>query len=107
MDGYDNQVIKIKFSIKDCKPCPLKAHCTKAQRRTISVREPLRLAQLFTRGDQARREAQAKADSAADVIMLYGQNLGRHDAERPQFGLGLAFFLGKPSFECLGKHAAI
>jgi len=38
VDRYDNQVIKIKFSIKDCKPCPMKAHCTKAQRRTISVR---------------------------------------------------------------------
>ena len=38
IDRYDNQVIKIKFSMKDCKPCPLKAHCTKAPRRTISVR---------------------------------------------------------------------
>jgi transposase len=38
VDRYDNQVITIKFSMKACKPCPLKAHCTKAQRRTISVR---------------------------------------------------------------------
>jgi len=38
IDRYDNQVIKIKFSMKACKPCPLKAHCTKAPRRTISVR---------------------------------------------------------------------
>lgn len=38
IDRYDNQVIKIKFSMKDCKQCPLKAHCTKAPRRTISVR---------------------------------------------------------------------
>src|SRR2546421_8385797 len=38
VDGYDNQVIKIKFSMKDCKPCPMKAHCTKAPRRAISVR---------------------------------------------------------------------
>jgi len=38
IDRYDNQVIKIKFSIKDCKSCPLKEHCTKAPRRTISVR---------------------------------------------------------------------
>jgi hypothetical protein len=38
VDHYDNQVIKIKFSMKDCKPCPFKAHCTKAQRPTISVR---------------------------------------------------------------------
>lgn len=38
IDRYDNEVIKIKFSIKDCKMCPLKTHCTKAERRTISVR---------------------------------------------------------------------
>jgi len=38
LDRYDNQVIKVKFSMKDCKPCPMKVHCTKAQRRTISVR---------------------------------------------------------------------
>jgi transposase len=38
VDRYDNQVIKIKFSMKDCRRCPLKARCTKAQRRTISVR---------------------------------------------------------------------
>jgi len=38
VDRCDNQVIKIKFSMKDCKPCPMKVHCTKAQRRAISVR---------------------------------------------------------------------
>lgn len=38
IDRYDNQVIKIKFSMKDCKQCPLKAQCTKATRRTITVR---------------------------------------------------------------------
>ena len=38
IDQYDNEVIKIKFSMKDCKPCPLKGHCTKAPRRAISVR---------------------------------------------------------------------
>src|SRR2546421_12071006 len=32
------RLIKIKFSMKDCKPCPMKAHCTKAPRRAISVR---------------------------------------------------------------------
>ena len=30
IDQYDNEVIKIKFSMKDCKPCPLKERCTKA-----------------------------------------------------------------------------
>ena len=38
LDRYGNQVIRIKFSIKDCKPCPLKAHCTRAPRRALSIR---------------------------------------------------------------------
>jgi transposase len=38
IDRCDNQVIKIKFSMKDCQTCPLKAHCTTASRRTITVR---------------------------------------------------------------------
>jgi transposase len=38
IDRRDNQVIKIKFSMKDCRPCPLKAHCTTAPRRTITIR---------------------------------------------------------------------
>jgi Transposase DDE domain len=38
IDNHSNEVIKIKFSMKDCKPCPLKAHCTKAPRRAISLR---------------------------------------------------------------------
>ena len=38
IDNHSTEVIKIKFSMKDCKPCPLKEHCTKAPRRAISLR---------------------------------------------------------------------
>jgi transposase len=38
VDRYDNQVIKIKSSMRDGKPCPLKAHCPQGPRRTITVR---------------------------------------------------------------------
>jgi hypothetical protein len=38
--------------------------------KTMTVRDPLRLAALFTRGDSARREAQARADHAA--LALHG-----------------------------------
>lgn len=38
VDRYKNQVIRIKFSVKDCQDCPMKVHCTTAQRRMISVR---------------------------------------------------------------------
>lgn len=38
IDPYESHVIKIKFSMKDCTPCPLKVNCTQAQRRTITIR---------------------------------------------------------------------
>lgn len=38
VDRLDNPVIKIKFSVKDCKPCEKKPQCTKADRRTITLR---------------------------------------------------------------------
>lgn len=37
--------------------------------KTQPVRDPLRLASLFSRGDEARRDAQARADRAARVVM--------------------------------------
>jgi hypothetical protein len=41
MDTRDNEVIKIKFSSADCRPCPYRPQCIRAQRyprRTITVR---------------------------------------------------------------------
>ncbi len=38
VDRRDNQVIKIKFSMTDCKSCPLKTACTTAPRRTLTIR---------------------------------------------------------------------
>jgi Transposase DDE domain len=38
VDNRSNEVVKIKFSVKDCQPCPSREHCTRAQRRTITVR---------------------------------------------------------------------
>jgi hypothetical protein len=72
---------------------PCNAHGTVYERvsgRTISVREPLRLAQLFARGDQARRDAQAKADTAARQMLVAGKELRRFGRTHVQFGLGLA-----------------
>jgi transposase len=56
IDRYDNEVIKIKFSMKDCKPCPLKEHCTQAPRRAISVR--------VKEHHQALQEARARQKGA-------------------------------------------
>ncbi len=38
IDKRTNRVIKIKFSMRDCKPCPHRAQCTTAKRRTITIR---------------------------------------------------------------------
>jgi transposase len=44
VDGRTNQVIKIKFSSRDCRPCPSRSRCTRSRaerpRRTITVRAP-------------------------------------------------------------------
>jgi DDE family transposase/tRNA synthetase class I (W and Y) len=38
VDDRTNEVVKIKFSMKDCQPCANRVHCTRAKRRTITVR---------------------------------------------------------------------
>lgn len=38
VDDRTNEVVKIKFSMKDCQPCAHRAQCTRAKRRTITVR---------------------------------------------------------------------
>ena len=38
VDEYANEVVKIKFSRKDCQPCPHRVDCTRAKRRTMTVR---------------------------------------------------------------------
>jgi len=38
IDSRTNEVVKIKFSVKDCQPCPSRIDCTRAKRRTITVR---------------------------------------------------------------------
>ena len=37
MDSRTNEVIKIKFSVKGCQPCPSRIDCTRGKRRTITV----------------------------------------------------------------------
>jgi transposase len=38
IDSRTNEVVKIKFSVKDCQPCPSRIDCTRAKRRTLTVR---------------------------------------------------------------------
>ncbi len=38
IDKFKNHVVKIKFSMKDCQICASQQHCTRAKRRTITIR---------------------------------------------------------------------
>jgi hypothetical protein len=72
---------------------PCNTHGTVYERvsgRTIPVQEPLRLAELFARGDQARKDAETKADRAGWQVLEAGRALQRYAHQRPRFGLGLA-----------------
>src|SRR4051794_6426155 len=70
VDKRRNQVIKIKFSTKDCGPCPLRAQCTRSRRasarRTITVRpqdqyEALRAAREREQTDAYTKEYARRA----------------------------------------------
>jgi transposase len=38
VDDRTNEVVKLKFAMQDCQPCASRVHCTRAKRRTITVR---------------------------------------------------------------------
>jgi transposase len=38
VDRGHNEVVKVKFSVKDCRVCPSKAKCTQGKRRTVTLR---------------------------------------------------------------------
>ena len=73
---------------------PCNAHGTVYERvsgKTESVREPLRLAQLFDRGDGARKRAEALASQIAqDAISAFGSRNHSEWADRVLFGVGVA-----------------
>jgi transposase len=57
VDRGHNDVIKIKFSAKDCGSCPSQAQCTQGERRTITVRRREQYLAL-----QAARERESSAE---------------------------------------------
>jgi transposase len=70
VDKGTNRVIKIKFSSRDCRPCPSRARCTRSQkhpRRTITVRAPEEYHAL-----QRAREREGTEEFAA----LYAKRAG-------------------------------
>ncbi|HZA22996.1 MAG TPA: IS1182 family transposase, partial [Dehalococcoidia bacterium] len=67
MDRLKNEVIKIKFSMRDCGPCPSRAACTRAPRRTVTVRRQEHHLAL-----QAARAREGSAGYAAEYARRAG-----------------------------------
>jgi transposase len=66
VDRGHNEVIKIKFSAKDCGACPARARCTEAKRRSITVRprdqyEALQAARTRETSEEYRSDYQRRA----------------------------------------------
>jgi transposase len=67
VDDRANEVVKIKFSMHDCQPCPHRVDCTRAKRRTITVRCEEHYGAL--------QAARARENSAA-YTMAYAKRAG-------------------------------
>lgn len=67
VDRGHNEVIKIKFSAKDCGACPSHARCTKAKRRSITVR---------TRDQYAALQAARSRESSEGYRAEYNRRAG-------------------------------
>lgn len=70
-DNRNTPVIKIKFSLQDCRPCPSRSHCilsrSRYPRRTITVRPKAHYLAL-----QARRQREQTAEYAREVVRRAG-----------------------------------
>jgi hypothetical protein len=83
LDGLDTRAIRVGRDkwiavvwVPPSPTPPCNAHGTVYERvsgRTVSVREPLRLAQLFARGDAARERAQRGAAAATEKAYVLGK----------------------------------
>jgi transposase len=67
VDRGHNEVIKIKFSAKDCGACPAHARCTKARRRSITVR---------TRDQYEALEAARSREASEEYRLEYNRRAG-------------------------------
>ena len=67
VDDRTNEVVKITCSMKDCQPCASRVHCTRATRRTITVRR-----QAHHIAWQAARAREASAASTTEYARRAG-----------------------------------
>lgn len=89
VDRGHNEVIKIKFSAKDCGVCPARARCTKAKRRSITVRprdqyEALEAARSWESSDEYRAEYNRRAGIEGTIsqgVRAFGLRRSRYEGE--------------------------
>jgi transposase len=105
IDRRDNDVVKIKFARKDCRPCPMRPHCTTAptMRRTISIRpEAQHVALMGARERQKTEEFKEEYDRRAGVEGTISQGVRAFGMRRSRY-MGMA----KTRFQNLAIGAAI
>jgi transposase len=72
VDRGHNEVIKVKFSTRDCRACPSRGKCTQGKRRTVTLRPREQYEALETararEGSQEFRRAHAKRAGVAGTI---------------------------------------
>ena len=60
-DGHGNDVIQVRFSLKDCRPCPVRARCTSSKSaRLLAFRPQPQFEALQVRRQQAQTETWQK-----------------------------------------------
>jgi transposase len=88
IDNRDHEVIKIKFSSIDCKPCPSRALCTTAKhlRRTITIRtreryEALQAARQREQSEEFKQQYKKRAGvegTISQAIRAFGMRRSRY-----------------------------
>jgi transposase len=92
IDNRDNDVIKIKFSTKDCSACPSLLSCTvsKRQRRTVTLRPEQQYKALqLAREREATKEYKQEYARRAGIEGTLSQGVRAHQLRRARY-LGLA-----------------
>ena len=107
IDNGTNEVIKIKFSPKDCSNCPLQTHCTRSQKkskqRTLTLRPQAQHEAL-----QAARRRQRTSAFAKEYALREGIEATISQGVRA-FGMRRSRYIGlaKTHLQHLGIAAAI
>ncbi|GHO87560.1 IS1182 family transposase [Dictyobacter formicarum] len=86
IDRRDNEVIKIKFSTKDCQACPCRSQCTRTDRRTITVRkEEHHMALEKARAREKTSEFWKVYDQRAGIEATMSQGVRAFDMRRSRY----------------------